>query len=94
MQTLMQFISEAVTGQDPALVAFARDQIPTLAGHLADAVRLDLTVQPDVQPYLNAVVSALVPDSLLSRVSAAMTETSLPPQMMEQPPLSVSSFHP
>ena len=88
VQTLMQFINEALTGQDPALVAFSRAQIPVLASHLAEAVRLDLTVQPGAQPYLSAVVSALVPDSLLSRASAAMAETSLPPQTM-----AVASAH-
>jgi putative membrane protein len=81
-QTLRLFINEAITGQDPTLVAFARGQIPVLASHLTEAMRLDLMVQPGVQPYFNAVVSALVPDSLLSRASAVMAGTSELQQIM------------
>ena len=50
-QTLMQFIQEADTGQDPALVTFARAQIPSLEQHLDSAVALDLAVH-DCQPVL------------------------------------------
>ena len=93
VQTLRLFINEAITGQDPTLVAFARGQIHVLASHLAEALRLDLTVQPGAQPYLNTVISTLVPDSLLSRASAAMAAASQPPQTLAQPPLSGLSFH-
>jgi putative membrane protein len=44
-QTLMQFIQEANTGQDPAIRAFARNEIPTLDQHLKEAVALELNLQ-------------------------------------------------
>jgi putative membrane protein len=40
--TLLQFIKEAETGQNPALKAFAQDTIPVLAQHLGAAINLEL----------------------------------------------------
>jgi putative membrane protein len=42
-QTLMQFITEATTGQNAALTSFARNTVPILAQHLAGAVDLELS---------------------------------------------------
>jgi putative membrane protein len=64
VQTLMQFIHEAHTGQDTALVAFAQEQIPVLVQHLEAAVALDLTLHGQPHDFANvkALVSSLVPD--------------------------------
>jgi len=38
IQTLRQFLQETKTGQDPALMTFAREQLPVLMQHLDSAV--------------------------------------------------------
>jgi putative membrane protein len=82
-QTLMQFVHEAGTGQDPALVTFARNQIPVLIQHLNDAVRLDLAVHgfPSDQTTAHAVLSNLF-GLRLSSGSAAAVGTVQPAQIM------------
>jgi putative membrane protein len=42
VNTVMQLIKEAATGQDPAIKAFARNTIPALAEHLVGAGNLEL----------------------------------------------------
>jgi putative membrane protein len=66
-QTLMQFIQEANTGEDPAITAFARNQIPVLAQHLNEAVALDLNLQgkPSTEADINGVVKSLIGDQPL-----------------------------
>jgi hypothetical protein len=88
-ETLMHFILEAVTGQDPALVTFARAQIPTLVQHLDSAVALDLAVHglPTGPGTVNALVSSLVP-GLPSRSSAAVAGVPDPAHA-----IAVPSFH-
>jgi putative membrane protein len=87
VKTLMQFIDEANTGQDPAVVAFAQDQIPVLIQHLQAAVLLDLTLQGQQNdPFtVSRVASSLVPDlpvqgygamASMSDISAHMTASN------------------
>ena len=60
--TLMQFIQEANTGQDAAITAFARNEIPVLSQHLNEAVALELNVQgkPSTEADINGVVTSLI----------------------------------
>jgi len=87
IQTLRQFLQETTTGQDPALVTFARDLVPTLVHHLASAVALDLAGRglPPTSATVNAFISSLASD--LPRGSAAATATPDPGQPMAMPPL-------
>jgi len=48
--TIIQFIQEAQTGQDPAIKAFAQNSLPLLADHLRASIELEL-------PRLGAVLS-------------------------------------
>jgi putative membrane protein len=66
-QTLMQFIQEANTGQDPAITAFARNEIPVLAQHLNEAVALALDLQgkPSAEADISGVVTSLIGDQPL-----------------------------
>jgi hypothetical protein len=63
-QTLMQFIQEANTGQDPAIRAFARNEIPTLDQHLKEAVALELNLQgsPATPQNISGVITSLIGD--------------------------------
>ena len=64
IQTFRHFLQETTTGQDPALVTFAREQVPVLAQHLASAVALDLAGRglPPTSATVNAFISSLAPD--------------------------------
>ena len=55
--TLMQFIKEATTGQDPAIKAFALNTIPVLGEHLVGAGSLKIE-----QLGLGSVASQLLPE--------------------------------
>jgi putative membrane protein len=75
-QTLMQFIQEANTGQDPAITAFARNEIPVLAQHLNEAVALELNLQgkPSTATDISGVITSLIGDQpLLSSGMPTMT---------------------
>jgi putative membrane protein len=78
IQTLRQFLQETTAGQDPALVTFARDLVPTLVHHLASAVALDLAGRglPPASATVSAFLSSFAPD--LPRGSAAGAATSDP----------------
>jgi putative membrane protein len=89
-QTLMQFIQEANTGQDPAITAFARNEIPVLAQHLNEAVALELNLQgkPSTATDISGVITSLIGDQpLLSSGMPTMTGslTSSSPQAMILP---------
>jgi putative membrane protein len=73
-QTLMQFIQEANTGQDPAITAFARNEIPVLAQHLNEAVALELNLQgrPSTAADISGVVKSLIGDQPLLSGGMAM----------------------
>jgi putative membrane protein len=66
-QTLMQFIQEANTGQDAAITAFARNEIPVLAQHLNEAVALELNLQgkSSTAADISGVVTSLIGDQPL-----------------------------
>jgi predicted outer membrane protein len=72
IQTLRQFLQETKIGQDPALVTFAQEQVPTLMQHLDSAAALDLAVRglPPNPVTVNNFISSLAPD--LPRGSAAV----------------------
>ena len=56
IQTLRQFLQETKAGQDPALVTFAQQQVPTLMQHLDNAAALDLALRglPPTPATINA----------------------------------------
>lgn len=72
IQTLRQFLQETKTGQDPALVSFAQEQVPVLMQHLNSAVALDLAGRglPPTSATVNAFLSSFAPD--LPRSGAAV----------------------
>jgi len=72
IQTLRQFLQETKAGQDPALVTFAQQQVPTLMQHLDSAAALDLALRglPPAPATVNAFLSSLAPD--LPRGNAAV----------------------
>jgi len=78
-QTLMQFIQEANTGEDPAITAFARNEIPVLAQHLNEAVALDLNLQgkPSTEADISGVVKSLIGDQPLLSSGMPMMASSV-----------------
>ena len=88
IETLRQFLQETKTGQDPALMTFAQEQLPVLMQHLDSAVALDLAGRglPPTSATVNAFISSLAPD--LPRGSAAVAATPDPAHAM-----AIPSFH-
>jgi putative membrane protein len=79
--TLMLFIQEAQTGQDPVIKGFAQNSLPILADHLRAAINLE---QQHLGPALGqpALASNLqTPMSMLSAPETAMSQFSslIPP---------------
>jgi putative membrane protein len=58
-KTLMQFVQEANTGSNPALVAFAQSGVQVLTQHLAGAVELALNANGIAPPTGDTLGSAL-----------------------------------
>jgi len=61
---LMQFIQEANTGENEALVSFAKAQIPVLTQHLDEALRIQGAMNGKAlfQSDISAIVAQLVPN--------------------------------
>jgi len=79
-QTLMQFIQETNTGEDPVIKAFALNEIPVLAQHLDQAVALALNLQgkPSTEADIRGVVNSLVGDQPLLSSRTSMMAGDLP----------------
>jgi hypothetical protein len=76
VKTLMQFIKEATTGQDPAIKAFAQNTIPALAEHLVGAGNLKLeqigassVVASQILPELTALASDLTKPGVVAQLN-------------------------
>ena len=78
IQTLRQFLQETKAGQDPALVTFAKEQVPVLMQHLDSAVALDLAVHglPPSPATVNAFLSSVAPDLRGTAAAAAAPESA------------------
>jgi len=76
--TLMQFIQEAQTGQDPVIRAFAQNSLPILADHLREAIDLE---QPRLGLALSqpALASDLQPTTGMLSASQAAVLPLFPP---------------
>ena len=76
--TLMQFIQEAQTGQDPVIRAFAQNSLPILADHLREAIDLE---QPRLGLALSqpALASDLQPATGMLSSSQAAVLPLFPP---------------
>jgi len=74
-KTLMQFIQEANTGQDPAISAFARNQIPVLVQHLNEAIGLEFSMQGKqaTEADISGAVKSLIGDQPLLSSGMLMT---------------------
>jgi putative membrane protein len=81
VQTLRQFLQETKTGQDPALMTFAREQLPVLMQHLDSAVALDLAGRglPPTSATVNAFISSVAPDLPRGSAAGAATPDSTQP---------------
>ena len=75
VQTLSLFIQETQSGQDPAVVSFAQDQIPVLTQHLEESLALQGALQGHTlsQSDLDAMVSKLVPSLTNTTTGSALT---------------------
>jgi hypothetical protein len=75
VNTLMQFIKEATTGQDPAIKAFAQNTFPTLAEHLVGAGNLKFeqigagSVASQILPELTGLASDLTKPGAVAQLN-------------------------
>jgi putative membrane protein len=75
VNTLMQFIKEATTGQDPAIKAFAQNTVPALAEHLVGAGNLKLaqvgasSVASQILPELTGLASDLAKPGAVAQLN-------------------------
>jgi len=83
-KVLMQFMREAETGTDPALVAFARSGVPTLEQHLAGAAELGLSASGLTPPAGGdslGTLSSLVASGTAAGSGSLLSDIAgLPPQ--------------
>lgn len=82
-KVLMQFVREAETGTDPALVAFARSGVPILEQHLAGAAELRLSASgltPPAGDSLGTLSSLVASGTAAANGSLLSDIAGLPPQ--------------
>jgi putative membrane protein len=77
-QTLLQFIQEANTGENAAISAFARNEIPVLTQHLNEAVALEFSLQgrQPTEADISGAVRSLIGDQPLVSSRIGITASS------------------